>query len=227
VREPRPRSWLGWLSIGVLSACLMGWFGAAGGLGAGHGTVALADTTTSTVSVPSGTSMTTLGITLPVCGGPTLTGSVKVDRNFTGVYTLALLGLSPTITNLDGHFVDTGVRASATFSNAQLAPFTFSVAGGWPAYAVAVVPTDGNLDHATLAVSQAVPLCNTVPRTVTATTTAMDTTTATMTTTETDYRTITNDVVHTVTIFDSGTFTFSPPCEPFPSCFLPPPPPPP
>ena len=232
----RRSAWYGWISVAIIGVMMVAGFALAGGVGGSHGQVVLADSTISqtTTAVPGtailgGGATRVTGMSVSTCAGPKVTGAVGVSAKFTGYATLGLFAIEQSGTPLTRHFFDTGQRATANFTNALLAPFTFStVPGGAPAYVVAVIPSTGTVDDKSeLAESQVIPLCNTVPTTVTETTTETDTTTNLVTSTVTNYSTVTDTTDRIVTVtasFTSSSFTFNPLCNPFtpgfPACLF-------
>jgi hypothetical protein len=168
-----------WISVVVLGTVMTGVFFLAGGFGSSPSVVALAGN----ASAPVTSSPRVISISLNVCAGTTLSGAVGVADKFTGKLTLGLFALEPSPQHLTRQFVDTTQRATAAFSHALLAPFSFTVpAVKAPAYEVVVLPPTGKITATTTLVeSQAVPLCNTQTVTTTATDTQTVTTTSTVT----------------------------------------------
>jgi hypothetical protein len=158
-----------WISVAVVGAVMVSAFFLAGGFGSSPSTAALAGS----ADAPSATSPRVISISLNACADTTLSGSVGVADKFTGNLTLGLFALEPSPQHLTRQFIDSGLRASATFDNGANASFTFSsLPGGAPAYEVVILPSSGKITSKTALIeSQAMPPCGTRRVTETATTT--------------------------------------------------------
>ncbi|MGH2344006.1 MAG: hypothetical protein ACRDG4_02190, partial [Chloroflexota bacterium] len=166
MNKRRPESLVGWLSTAVAGIVLVGVFVVAGGLGSGQDSVALAST-------KSDASAPVVTLSVANCAGPTLQGTLGLGAPFTGQVTLGLFFLGQHARHLTRQFIDSGLRASATFDHGANAGFTFSaVPAGAPAYEVAILPSSGKITGKTALIeSQAMPPCGTRRVTETATTT--------------------------------------------------------
>ncbi|MGH2391058.1 MAG: hypothetical protein ACRDIE_22910 [Chloroflexota bacterium] len=192
--------WMRGLPVAVAGIVMVSLFVLAGGLGSGRSAVVLAGSAGASSTANPGI----VGISLNSCAGTGLSGSVAVADKFTGNLILGLFALEPSPQHLTRQFVDTRQRATAAYSHALLAPFSFTVpAVKAPAYEVVVLPSTGKITATTILVeSQAIPLCNT--QTVTATATDTQTATTTSTSTATNYVTSLEPIISTVTVPAGG-----------------------
>lgn len=190
----------GWVTASIVAILIVATFVLAGGLGLNQSAAPLAvkesyanSDLASVVSVTIANSCASL---------PTISGQVSLSKKASGTVQLGLFFLAQDPAH---QFVDTGRRATATFSNTTGASYAFSpftpVAGS-PAYLVRVLNASRNIYVPSyFTQSLAIPVCQPGP---TQTVTATSTRTAPGTTTT---ATQTNTVTETATTTAPGTTT--------------------
>src|SRR5665213_3638290 len=120
MREDRRRG-MGWITTSLVAGLMVGLFVLAGGLGLSQGAAPLA--VKQSYAKGDRTGIVSITIANSCAGSPTISGQVNLNKGATGIMRLGLFSLSQDPAH---RFTDTGRRATATFSNANSAPYAFA-----------------------------------------------------------------------------------------------------
>jgi hypothetical protein len=165
------RRLVGMLSTAVAAILMLGAFAVAGGFG---------DLQVGTVEAAAATSIQSISVsaTCGTAGG--FTGTVTLDGSFTGTVQLGLFYHVPG----GSQFVDSGLRANATFTGGNTATYNFAsfIFPGANSYRIQVINAAG-LGGATTKSNSVPPCTGTTTTTTTSSTTSTTSSTTTVTTT--------------------------------------------